>query len=158
VSQLEATRELGAALGRVPSGLCILTYLQNGTEAAILVSWVQQCSFDPPGVTVAIKKGRDALEILADGVPFALSILAEGQNDIVGYFARGGSLIDFAGPVDRAEGMVPTLASALVTLRCHASRQFDAGDHQLLLGVVEAGKLQCEGRPMVHVRKNGLTY
>ena len=41
---------LAAALGRVPSGLVVLTARHGARETGMLASWVQQCSFDPPQV------------------------------------------------------------------------------------------------------------
>jgi len=45
------TAALAAALGKVPSGLFVLTAKQGDAETAMLASWVQQCSFDPPQLT-----------------------------------------------------------------------------------------------------------
>jgi flavin reductase (DIM6/NTAB) family NADH-FMN oxidoreductase RutF len=47
-----------AALGRIPSGLFILTARRGTLETGMLASWVQQCSFDPPLVMAAIRRGR----------------------------------------------------------------------------------------------------
>ena len=52
-------KELGSALGRIPSGLFILTVGQGEAETGMLASWVQQCSFDPPRVSVAIQPQRE---------------------------------------------------------------------------------------------------
>jgi hypothetical protein len=46
------------ALGRIPSGLFILTARFEDQSTGMLASWVQQVSFDPPLVSVAVKKGR----------------------------------------------------------------------------------------------------
>ena len=51
-------KQLAAALGRVPSGLFVLTIRRGSAETGMLVSWVQQCSFDPPLVSLAVQRGR----------------------------------------------------------------------------------------------------
>src|SRR5438874_8727460 len=71
-----------AALGRVPSGLFVLTARHGTRETGMLASWVQQCSFDPPQVSMAVRKGRDVLDWLADGAAFVLNVLAEGQKQL----------------------------------------------------------------------------
>ena len=48
---MSASDEAILALGRVPSGLFILTAGNGPTETGLLASWVQQCSFDPPRLT-----------------------------------------------------------------------------------------------------------
>ena len=56
-----------AALGRVPSGLFILTARVGDRETGMLASWVQQCSFDPPQVSAAFARDRWVLDWLTDG-------------------------------------------------------------------------------------------
>src|SRR5258706_383723 len=63
----EGLQELALALGRVPSGLFILTVCDGQRETGMLASWVQQCSFEPPQVSVAVKHGRDLLAVLKGG-------------------------------------------------------------------------------------------
>ena len=69
----DANAGLAAALGRIPSGLFIVTYFTGPAESAMLASWVQQCSFDPPALTMAVKQGRGISEWLTDGAPFAVA-------------------------------------------------------------------------------------
>src|SRR5215475_13297409 len=45
---------LGKAIGRVPSGVFILTTRHGGRAGAIMASWVQQSSFDPPALSDAL--------------------------------------------------------------------------------------------------------
>ena len=41
-------KQVGKALGRVASGLYVVTAKYENKEDAVLASWVNQCSFDPP--------------------------------------------------------------------------------------------------------------
>src|SRR4051812_37836938 len=85
----ETASSLAAALGRIPSGLFILTARHGNSETGMLASWVQQCSFDPPQVSVAVKKGRDVLDWLVDGASFVLNVLPEGAKSLIGHFGKG---------------------------------------------------------------------
>ena len=78
-----------AALGRVPSGLFVLTVRHDGQETGMLASWVQQCSFDPPRVSAAFAKGRWVLDWLTTGTAFAVNVLAEGQKPLLAHFGKG---------------------------------------------------------------------
>src|SRR5437588_2323092 len=80
---------LMAALGRVPSGLFVLTVGRGGRETGMLASWVQQCSFDPPQISLAVKPGRLAADLLTDGAAFGLNILGAGQTDLLKHFGKG---------------------------------------------------------------------
>lgn len=152
---------LAAALGRIPSGLFVLTARHGDHETGMLVSWVQQCSFDPPQVSVAVKKGRDVLDWLADGTSFVLNVLPEGSKTLIGHFGRGFEADQpaFEGlKVTRERGSAPVLLAAHAYLICRVVSRVDAGDHVLVIGRVLAGAVLNPGYPTVHVRKNGLKY
>ena len=53
-------KQVGKALGRVVSGLYVVTAKCEDKEDAVLASWVNQCSFDPPAVTIALGTLRQA--------------------------------------------------------------------------------------------------
>jgi flavin reductase (DIM6/NTAB) family NADH-FMN oxidoreductase RutF len=150
-----------AALGRVPSGIFVLTCRGSQNEIAMLVSWVQQCSFDPPMVSVAIRKGREVADLLIDGASFAVNILAEGQKELLAHFGKGSPLEHLPQAherVHRPEGLGAVLHEALGVLHCQVAGGCEAGDHYLILGRVVGGSLHSEERPMIHVRKSGMNY
>jgi flavin reductase (DIM6/NTAB) family NADH-FMN oxidoreductase RutF len=157
-----ALQALAPALGRVPSGLFILTACHESKETGMLVSWVQQCSFEPPQLSLCVRFGRDVLAWLANGACFTLSQLAEGQNALVSHFAKG---FDEGEPaftginVERREGKAPILLDALAHLDCRVASRIPCGDHELLIAAVVGGRLLSgDCKPLVHVRKNGLRY
>ena len=153
--------ELASALGRIPSGLFIVTLRHNDAEVAMLASWVQQCSFDPPLLSIAVKKGREVATWLTERTPLAVNILAEGQSSIVSHFAQGKRLtdppFDQAG-VERLDSRPPVLSEALAVLQCEVVTAYLTGDHHLFVARIQEGALRGDGRPWVHVRKNGLNY
>jgi flavin reductase (DIM6/NTAB) family NADH-FMN oxidoreductase RutF len=155
------SESLAAALGRIPSGLFILTARHGDHETGMLASWVQQCSFEPPQVTIALKKGRDVLDWLTDGASFVLNVLPEGAKSLIGHFGKGFELGQpaFEGlKVARERGVAPVLLAAHAYLVCRVVSRVEAGDHMLLIGRVLAGAVLNPGHPTVHVRKNGLKY
>jgi flavin reductase (DIM6/NTAB) family NADH-FMN oxidoreductase RutF len=159
--QEDVQRQLCAALGRLPSGLFVLTVKGGQAETGILTSWVQQCAFDPPSISIALKSGRPVLEWLTDGSPFTLNILDQTQTDMVAHFGRGFDLDEpaFDGlEIERPDDGAPVLSEALAYLHCVVSGRYAAGDHELFLARVVGGKLLGEGQPMVHIRKSGSHY
>ena len=80
----DPTESLAAALGRIASGAFILTAGRGATETGRLVSWVQQCSFAPPQVTVAVNKAGDVLELLPDGAQFVLNVIGPQLGELLG--------------------------------------------------------------------------
>ena len=155
-------KALTAAVGRVPSGLFVLTARRGGDETGMLASWVQQCSFDPVQVSVALRRGRTLAEWLTPGTAFTLNVLAKGQTDLISRFGKG---FDPGQPafdglaVERPDGAAPVLANALAYLDCRVTDRFPAGDHDLVIGRVVGGRVQsADGHPAVHVRKHGSHY
>ena len=156
-----STADFAAALGRVPSGLFILTLSREGVETGMLASWVQQCSFEPPQVSVAVKPDRPVNAHLTAGATFALNVLGEGQADLFKHFGRGFAPGEppFKGvTVERADDGTPILTDALAHLVCQVVGRSPAGDHDLIIARVTGGRLHGEGKPAVHVRKSGLHY
>jgi flavin reductase (DIM6/NTAB) family NADH-FMN oxidoreductase RutF len=153
---------IAPTLGRIPSGLFILTARNGERETGMLASWVQQCSFDPPQISVCIRRDRDVIAWLTNGACFTVNLVGDWQNNFVSHFGKGFSLDQpaFTGlNVQRIEGESPILADALGFLLCRVAERTSAGDHDLFVGTVVGGKLtSADGRPWVHIRKNGLKY
>jgi flavin reductase (DIM6/NTAB) family NADH-FMN oxidoreductase RutF len=158
---VDAEKALAAALGRVPSGLFVLTARHGKHETGMLASWVQQCSFDPPQLSAAIRKGRFLLDWLTDGAAFVVNVLAEGQKSLLGHFGKGFELGEpaFEGiAVRRSTHTATVVLAAHAYLDCRVVGFHEAGDHVLVIGRVVGGEVLHEARPATHVRKSGMHY
>jgi flavin reductase (DIM6/NTAB) family NADH-FMN oxidoreductase RutF len=154
-------KSLASALGRIPSGIFVLTLARAGIETGMLASWVQQCSFQPPMVTFAVQRGRAIAEHLPTDAVLTLNILEANQTDMIAHFGKGFALADNAFQeidIRRAAPHGPILAEAHAYLFVRVVSCVPTGDHELYIGEVSAGSLLEEGQPMVHIRKNGLHY
>jgi flavin reductase (DIM6/NTAB) family NADH-FMN oxidoreductase RutF len=154
-------KQLLAALGRIVSGMFVITARRGEAETGMLASWVQQCSFDPPQISVALKKGREIANWLPEGAAFIVNILDDTETDMIIHFGRGFSDQEpaFADvEIERVDGSPPILKDALAYLDCRVAGRHTTGDHELVIGRVVAGRLLDEGHPMVHVRKSGGHY
>ncbi len=161
MSEGDRRKQFLAALGRVPSGLFVLTARRDGRETGVLTSWVQQCSFEPPQVTVALRHGRDVAAWLTPGAGLVLNILDDTQTDMIAHFGKGFAAGEpaFEGlDVERPDGGPPVLREALAYLACRVTGRCEAGDHDLVIAEVVGGRLLNDGHPMVHVRKSATHY
>jgi len=157
----DPSRQLAAALGRVPSGIFVVTVARDRIATGMLASWVQQCSFQPPRLSLALKPDRAIVQLLPIGSAFTLNILESSQTDIVAHFGKGFALTDdaFANlSVERRNGSGPVLTEALAFLECQVAARMPAGDHDLFVADIRAGGVLDEGQPMIHIRKNGMHY
>ena len=156
-----ANESSDSVLGRVPSGIFILTVGSAETATGMLASWVMQGGFDPPMVTVAVRQGRFVAQWITDGAPFNLNVVAEKQFDMLKHFGKG-----FEPQVPAFEGIdirhcaraVPILSNCLGHLECEPVSHLDSGDHRIFLAKIVGGELRHESPPMVHVRKRGQNY
>jgi flavin reductase (DIM6/NTAB) family NADH-FMN oxidoreductase RutF len=154
-------KQLAAALGRVPSGIFVLTVERRGIETGMLASWVQQCSFTPPAISLAIQPAREMARLLTIGSEFTLNILDDTQTDMISHFGRGFQLNQpaFEGlAVTRGESNGPILQEALAFLTCRVNGRQSAGDHDLFVAEVIDGRMLGDGHPMVHIRKSAAHY
>ena len=152
---------MAAALGRIPSGLFVLTMQRGDVETGMLASWVQQCSFNPPLISLAINPKRDIATLLTADSLFTLNILEDTQTDMIVHFGRGFSLEEpaFTGlEVNRGQSNGPILAESLAFLTCQVKNRYPTGDHDLFVAQVIDGRMLDEGHPMVHIRKSGSHY
>jgi len=159
--QRMSTADIDAILGRVPSGIYILTAGTGERATGMLTSWVMQAGFEPPMVTVAIKQGRYLADWLTAGEPFVLNVVGAQQTSLFKHFGKG-----FEPDEPAFEGLavqacprgVPILEDSVGHLECEPSGHLDSGDHRVLLARVVRGRFQEGRQPYVHIRKSGASY
>jgi flavin reductase (DIM6/NTAB) family NADH-FMN oxidoreductase RutF len=149
-------------LGRVSSGIFILTVGTGPRATGMLSSWVMQAGFEPPMVSVGVKLGRYVCDWLTAGQPFVLNLVGESQGGLLKHFGKGFEpgtpAFDGISITHCARG-VPVLTDSLGYLECEPVRHVDSGDHRIFLAKVVRGKLnQADAKPMVHVRNSGANY
>jgi flavin reductase (DIM6/NTAB) family NADH-FMN oxidoreductase RutF len=128
----------------------------------MLASWVQQAGFEPPMLTVGIRRDRHVADWIAEAGKFALSQLAIGSKALIRHFGRG-----FAPDANAFEGVElrhdarggPVLAGALAYLDAEVAGELATGDHRIFVARIIGGALlQSDAEPLVHVRANGFHY
>ena len=155
--------ELEKALGRISSGLYIITAQKGDVSSAMLASWVSQASFQPLGFTVAVAKDRAIESLMQVGDTFVLNILEEGNyaalmKHFLKRFPPGGDR--FAGIRTRpAENGSPILGDALAYLECTVTSRMEVSDHWIVYCTVDEGKVSDpDGVTAIHHRKVGTYY
>ena len=158
---MSAPTPLAQALGRIPTGLYIVTTLKDEKPLGFVGSFVMQVGFEPPVMSVAIGRTREHLAAIRASGRFGISVLdAASQKLMASFFKRhepGRSAFDHVEHHLSPSG-VPVLAGALAWLDCRVTGEHATGDHVVVFGVVEHGELLRTGDPSVHLRKNGLEY
>src|SRR5262245_60418020 len=152
---------LARALGRIPSGLFLVTTLDGDRPVGFVGSFVQQVGFEPPTVCVAVGKARGPLTALRACRTFGISILDGASGSVMGRFFRRyeppASAFDGLQLVSARTGC-PLIGEALAWLDCKVVGEQELGDHVAVFGEVLDGSILREGDPSVHLRRNGLAY
>lgn len=151
---------IATALGRIPSGLAILTAAHDGRSTGMLASWIQQASFDPLMVSVCVKRDRP-IETLIDGSGrFVLNIVGADDKGALKHFGKGfgpdENAFEGQAAAEHESGVI--LESAIAHVMCTVSAKVAAGDHHLYLGEAQDGAAVAEAQPFVHVRKSAVCY
>ncbi|MEM8806810.1 MAG: diflavin flavoprotein [Cyanobacteria bacterium P01_G01_bin.38] len=155
--------DLEKALGRISSGLYIITAQKGELNSAMLASWISQASFKPLGFTVAVAKDRAIESLMQVGDTFVLNVLEEGNHlglmkHFLKRFPPGADR--FAGVRTRpANNGSPILGDALAYLECEVSSRMELSDHWLVYSTVHDGRVsKDESITAVHHRKIGNYY
>ncbi len=152
---------VGKALGKVSSGLYVVTSKKGESMGGFTASFLVQVGFEPPLIAMAVKKGRNSYDLITEAGGFVVNIMTKETMKLVGHFARprpeGESEFEGISYEEKSLGM-PVLTESLAYLECTVYSTADAGDHVIILGEVVNGELLREGEPATHVRKNGFNY
>jgi flavorubredoxin/flavin reductase (DIM6/NTAB) family NADH-FMN oxidoreductase RutF len=155
--------EINKAIGRLSGGLYIITAKKGESSGAMLASWVNQASFNPPGFTVAVAKDRAIESLMHVGDTFVLNILEEGNyQDLMKHFLKR-----FTPGADRFAGVKtqtahngsPILSEALAYLECEVVSRMECSDHWIVYSKVTNGRVSDPNAlTAVHHRKIGNYY
>lgn len=143
--------EFRRALGHFATGVTVVTYQPEGTDLSgstgecrgTTVNSFTSVSLDPPLILVSLGRRTRSAAALRTGSPFAVNVLHHGQRDLAMHFAGRPKPDTLVGWEVRAG--VPHLASCAAYFRCVARDVHEAGDHVLVVGLVE--EFQAYGHP-----------
>ncbi len=141
------------ALRQIPYGLEAVGVRGNGDGAmnALAVSWVTQCSFEPPLVMVAIRKPSRTYDLVKSGKVFSLNLLDKRDQRIIRTVERtarsDGDKLRKVRHLEEATG-APILREAFAYVECKVRAIYEPGDHALIIGEVVHGGFRGQGDPL----------
>jgi len=157
--------QIGRVIGQIPSGVFILVASNGaGQKTGMLTSWVQQASFEPPQVTVAINQSRYLNDWLTTNSAVTLNQVPKGDSTLFKHFGKGFEPDEeaFEGvPNEVGNNGLPILRNAMTSMEGRVVSKMEAGDHTIVLLEIATAKVHdnaAEFGPFVHLRKNGFNY
>ncbi len=129
-----------------PRPVVIITARYGGRESGMAASWVMPISRSPPLVGVSIAPTRFTYELLSKSKEFAINVLDYEHVDVVNYLGTvsGRNVPDKLRKCGVRIGnakriSAPIIEDSAAILECKVFREFELGDHVLVVGeVIEA--------------------
>lgn len=142
-----------AALRRFASGVTVITCAVDGVDHAMTASAFSAVSLEPPLVLVCVRANARFAEAVARTDRWGVSILDEEGESAARWFATSGRTL--IGQLDvvphhRGASGVALLESSLARLECRTVSVTEAGDHNVVVGQVDALELSQPGPPLLY--------
>jgi len=152
--------KIGPAIGRLASGVYIVTVDVAGKKDGMLATWITQAGFDPPSLVVSVNKQRDILRAMNVGDRFTINVLSNRNMDIFKAFAKPHNDEKFAGLALKESNIAgPVFVEAVSYIDLKVQSVTEVGDHVLVVGeVIDGELLNGQDEPMTHLRKDGFKY
>ncbi|MYA87616.1 MAG: flavin reductase family protein [Boseongicola sp. SB0662_bin_57] len=125
------------AFGGFMTGVTVVTTRNpGGAPLGFTANSFSSVSLDPPMLLVCLGRSLSSHNIFATCTHFAVSVLAEGQEDVSNVFAsfKGDRFARIAHGSD-ANG-IPVIDNAVSQFSCRRTQSIPAGDHTILLGQI----------------------
>lgn len=149
---------IGAAIGRIPSGVFIITAKRGEQKIGMMGSWVAQAGFEPPCISVAVHPDREIYSAIMESGAFSVNVLSNENMNLMKAFSRYSP--DQFNEIEHEETEYGiALKDAVAVIHCKLKGKCDITEHHLLIGeVLDGAYLNHEAAPMVHLRKSGFNY
>lgn len=145
------------AMGRLVSGVSVVTTLSRGVDHAMTADTVTSVSLDPLLVLVCAENETRWHDAVTTAGVFGVSVLAADQRPLSEWFATRGRPLH--GQLDRAPHHrgpatgVALLDGALMHLECRTTDIHPAGDHAIVVAqVLSIAVPDSVGPALVHYR------
>ena len=143
-------RELRNACGQFGTGVTIITTHCDGRDHGMTANAFMSVSLDPPLVAISIAENAKILSNILKTSRFAVSVLAEGTEDLAWHFA-GKPRLDLCDIFERRNDL-PVIANAAAYFVTDLADAIVAGDHTIFLGHVREMSLDHSKRPLLFFR------
>ena len=140
-------------------GVYILSSVNEGEYCVSTITWVSQASFEPPMISVCIKRNSASYEIVKKRGEFILHLLGDNQKELASTFFKPTIFENekLNGQEFSLANNLPLLKDIPAYIQCKVVEILDNGDHPLFLAEVVDAKINNDSDPL-ELRKTGWTY
>ncbi|MEM9312140.1 MAG: flavin reductase family protein [Pseudomonadota bacterium] len=136
-------------MAQFATGVCVVSAeADDGRIVGITVNSFVSVSLEPLLVAWSLQNSSSQFDLWSQTQQFAISILAEGQQDLAQRHASRKRTDLDADEFSRSERGLPVIDGALGHLECRQWSLYPAGDHTLVFGEVMGIHQTVAGRPL----------
>ncbi len=142
-------QKLRTILGHFATGLTVITAATEHGPAGFTCQSFSSLSLEPALVTFSPARTSSTWPLLREAGRFTVNILPAEHEHLAAQFARSGT-DKFAG-VDHSPSPLgnPVLDQALAWVDCELEREYDGGDHTIVVAAVRALSARADAEPLL---------
>jgi len=147
-------------MSRFPTGVTVVTVADERSGlAGFTASSFVPLSLSPPLVLVCPQYDSRTYRLLKDADRFSIHILGSEQADLAKHFAAigGDRSAEECWHIDKSG--YPVIEGALAVIQCRSYREYEGGDHAIVVGEVEKTWITSRDRhPLLYYRGSLLPF
>ena len=146
-------RRLRAMMGRFATGVTVVAARHGPLLAGMTANGIASISIDPPLMMASIGTRAETHRAIVGSHAFAVSVLADDQQDLAECFAQPTSASKLTRFCDaewhEAETGSPILEGAIAYFDCRLTAQHPGGDHSMFVGEIVAAGYREDAAPLL---------
>ncbi len=136
-------------LGHYPTGVCVVTAMDQGAPVAMVVGSFTSVSLDPPLVAFFPARTSTSWPLIERAGKFCVNVLGSDQRPLCQQLSGKGE-DRFSGVTHRASANgSPILDGVVAWIDCTLDAVHEAGDHYIAVGRVMALEAGTPGKPLL---------
>ncbi len=133
--------DLREAMARVAAAVAVLATADGDGFRGLTVTTLTGVSLEPPLILVCLDRLSQTRDLVLDSRRFTVSVLARGHGFLAERFSGRAPVVERSWreiPHFLAPGGLPVIDGALAWMECGMTQFHEAGDHDIVVGEVEA--------------------
>lgn len=139
-------------LGSYPTGVCVITALNEGKPAGMVVGTFTSVSLDPPLVGFFPDKSSSSWPMIEQAGHFCVNVLGSDQQDVCRAVTAKGDAKFVGVEYVVSDHDLPIITDAIASIECRLYSVTEAGDHWFVLGEVLRMETVRDDDPMLFHR------
>jgi len=144
--------EFRKVLGSYPTGVCVITALDEGKPAGMVVGSFTSVSLDPPLVGFFPDKSSTSWPLIEKAGRFCVNVMSRDQQHVCRSVSAKGEAKFVGVEYVISDHDLPVIKDSIAAIECKMYSVTEAGDHWFVLGEVLRMETVREDDPMLFHR------